>query len=98
MKKLWILGTLALVPLALPTAARADKRQERVADRVEKRLENAPALRGFSFNVQTVGRYLDLRGRVRTEAQRRRAGFLARREAPRFPVRNFIVVDPTARR
>ena len=94
MKRLWILGTLAL----LPFAAQAKPRQENVADRIERRLENAPMLRGFNFNVQTVGNYVDLRGTVRNQAQRRRAFQIAREYSGRFPVRNYIAINPNARR
>lgn len=94
MKKLWILGVLAL----LPVVAHADRRQERVANQVQRRMDNAPALSGYRFNVQTVGRYLQLRGTVRTETQRQRAGQIARRNSQGYPIRNLIVVNPVVRR
>jgi len=94
MKKLWILGVVAL----LPVAASASRYQERVARQVEHRMEGARDLRGYNFNVQTVGRYLQLRGTVRTEAQRRHAERIARRNSSGFPVRDLIVVNPMSHR
>jgi len=94
MKKLWILGVVAL----LPVVANASRYQERVASQVEHRMESAPGLRGYNFTVQTVGRYLQLRGTVRTSYERRQAERIARRHSGGFPVRDLIVVNPVSHR
>ena len=94
MKNLWILGALAL----LPVVANAKPRQEKVADRIERRVESDPQLRGFNFNAQTVGNHIDLRGTVRNQNQRRRAIQIARQSAGRFQVNNLISVSGNSRR
>ena len=98
MKKLWILGTLALAPLAMPSMARADRFQERTSQRIKQHIEDDAILNRFKIKTQTVRDSIHLRGTVATGAQSRRAGNIARHFSAGFPVVNLLVINPTLER
>lgn len=98
MKKLWILGTLALLPLSLPSVARADRFQERTSQRIKEHIEDDAILNRFKIKTQTVRDAIHLRGTVATVAQSRRAGNIARHFSAGFPVVNLLVINPALER
>ncbi len=98
MKKLWILGTLALVPAMLPVAAHADRFQERTSQRIKEHIDDDAILSRFKIKTQTVGDAIHLRGTVATVAQSRRAGNIARHYAADFPIVNLIIINPRLER
>jgi hypothetical protein len=88
MNKLFIAGALALAAtsntLVLP--AQADSRHERredAADRIERAFRNDRWLSRFKLGADTVGRRIELEGRVDSFRQKQHAIKLAQSEAPR---------------
>jgi hypothetical protein len=99
MKKLWILGTLALAPTLLhPIAAHADRFQERTSHNIKQHIDDDQVLNRFKIKTQTVRGAIHLRGTVARVAQSRRAGNIARHYSAGFPIVNLIVINPALER
>lgn len=62
----------------------AERRLERIADRIERAFEADAELRRYDLDAdEENGRYIELEGTVRTRAERNRALTIARQTAPR---------------
>lgn len=97
MKKLWILGTLALLPVTLPAVAPAPAQAKAIRPSkifITSQVQSDPILSPFKFKIESVGSGYNLRGTVRALAQKRRVGQIARRYADGRFVNNYVVVSP----
>lgn len=87
-------------PLLKPQAAPrivlpARKRRDATitTPRVKSAIGANRALRGSNINITTTENYVSLDGTVRTDAQKRLAGAIARRNAPGYVIHNNLRID-----